>query len=192
MSRTPFTRFAVAAAVTLAPALAPATANADEVTDTLNSALTAYEEGDIQYALEELEFAKQLMNAMKTDALVGYLPDAPAGWTREISTEMNAGMAMLGGGVSAEATYSNGTDDITITIMADSPMAAMMGGLISNAGVMGFEIKRVGREKFVNQDGELTGLVDNRILVQASGGDIDTQLMLLELMDLKALKDFGE
>ena len=33
-------------------------AAADEITDTLQSALDAYETGDVQYALEELDYAR--------------------------------------------------------------------------------------------------------------------------------------
>jgi len=167
-------------------------ATADEVSDTLNSALSAYAEGDIQYALEELEFAKQLLSAMKTDALAGFLPEAPAGYEREVSTEGSAGMAMIGGGSVAEATYSNGSDDFTITIMADSPMMAMMGGMIANAGVMGLEVKRVGRQKFAVQDGDLMGLIGGRIMVQASGDDLDFLVEVLKTMDFKTLKNFGQ
>ena len=35
---------------------------ADEITDTLQSAIEAYEDGDVQYALDELEIAKQKLN----------------------------------------------------------------------------------------------------------------------------------
>ncbi|WP_287187034.1 hypothetical protein [Rhodovulum sp.] len=45
-------------------ALAPAPALADEVVDTLNSAIAAYEAGDVKYALEELAYARQKMQAV--------------------------------------------------------------------------------------------------------------------------------
>jgi len=176
---------------TLALIAFAAPAAADEVSDTLSSALQAYEEGDITYALEELDYAKQLMQAMKTDALAGFLPEAPDGWSREVSSEMSSGLAMLGGGVGAEATYSNDIDSFTITLMANNPMVSAFGGMISNAGLMGGKLVRVGREKFLDQDGELTGLIDNRILIQASGADVDTMMPVLEAIDFKALKDFG-
>ncbi len=95
---------------------------ADEISDTLQSALDAYEEGDAQYALEELDYARQLLLALKTDALVEFLPAAPDGWTREVNTEMNTGLAMMGGGTGAEATYEGDGQRVTITIMADNPM----------------------------------------------------------------------
>ena len=164
---------------------------ADDVTEALETALEAYEEGDTSYALEELEYAKQLMMAMKADDLVGFLPEAPEGWSREVNTEMNAGLAMMGGGTGAEATYEGDGGRVTITLMADHPMVAGMAGMISNAGMLGAKIERVGREKFMVNDGEISGLIDNRILVQASGGDVPMMLEMLESMDFKALADFG-
>lgn len=167
------------------------TAQADDITEALQSALEAYEDGDTQYALEELEYAKQLLQALKTDALVEFLPEAPDGWSREVNTEMNAGLAFMGGGTGAEATYSGDGQSITITVMADNPMVAGMAGMIGNAGLMGAKIERVGRQKFMVMDSEINGLVDNRILVKASGGDVDMMLELLETMDFRALGKFG-
>lgn len=164
---------------------------ADEITEALQNAIEAYEEGDAQYALEELEYAKQLLMAQKTDALVEFLPAAPDGWTREVNTEMNAGLAMMGGGTGAEATYEGEGQRITVTIMADNPMVSGMAGMIANAGLMGAKIERVGREKFMVKDGEATGLVDKRIMVKAEGGEIATMLELLETMDFRGLKRFG-
>ncbi|MCI2400741.1 hypothetical protein [Aliiroseovarius subalbicans] len=172
-------------------ALTAVSAQADDVTDTLNSALTAYEEGDIQYALEELEYAKQLLSEMKTAELTAYLPEAPDGWTREISEDGNAGMSFLGGGIGAEARYSNGDESFDISITADNPMVAAMASMIGNAALMGAKIERVGREKFMNQDGDLTGLVDNRIMIQASGTAVEVMIPVLKTIDYKGLEDFG-
>ncbi|MEQ9259362.1 MAG: hypothetical protein RIG84_09695 [Roseovarius sp.] len=164
---------------------------ADDIKDALESALQAYEEGDTQYAIEELDYAKQLLLAMKTDALVEFLPAAPEGWTREVNTEMNAGLSMMGGGTGAEATYEGDGQRITVTIMADNPMVTGMAGMISNAAMLGGKIERVGREKFMVKDGEINGLIDKRILVKAAGGDEATMLGMLESMDFRGLGDFG-
>ena len=172
-------------------AMSVSTAQADDITEALESAMQAYEDGDTQYALEELEFAKQLLQAMKTDELVQFLPDAPDGWSREVNTEMNAGLAFMGGGSGAEATYDGDGQSITITMMADNPMVAGMAGMIGNAGLMGAQVERLGRQKFMIMEGEISGLVDNRILIQASGGDVDDMLELLETMDFRALGKFG-
>ncbi len=175
----------------MAAPLSATLAMADDIKEAIESALSAYEEGDTQYALEELEFAKQLLLAIKTDALVEFLPEAPEGWSREINTEMNAGLAFMGGGTGAEATYEGDGQSITLTLMADNPMVAGMAGMITNATLIGAKIERVGREKFMVHDGEINGLIDKRILVKASGGDVDVMLGLLEQMDFRALGKFG-
>jgi hypothetical protein len=165
---------------------------ADEVTDTLSSALQAYEDGDIKYAIEELDYAKQLLQAMSAQELTSFLPEPPEGWTREIGeSDMNAGLAFLGGGSAAEASYTDGTERGTLSIMADNPMVAMFGGMISNAAIMGLKTHRVGREKFLYDDGELTGLIDGRIIVQASGAEPEVMIPILEAIDFNALNDFG-
>ncbi len=105
---------------------------------------------------------------------------------------MNAGMALLGGGVGAEAKYTKGDETFSVSIMADSPMIAMFGGMLSSAGLLGMRLERVGREKFLYDDGDLTGLIDNRILVQASGTDKQVMIDTLAQMDFKALEDFGD
>ncbi|WP_254870069.1 hypothetical protein [Celeribacter sp. HF31] len=167
-------------------------AMADDVTDTLQSALKAYEDGDVTYALEELDYAKQLLQEMQTGALADFLPAAPEGWTAEEDTDTVAGFAMMGGGTAAAQSYTNETgDSFTISIVVDSPMIAMMGGMISNAGAMGMKTVRVGREKFLENEGDLTALVEGRVLVQASGEPRDVVLPLLESIDYRALGRFG-
>lgn len=168
-------------------------AQADDVSDTIQSALDAYNEGDIKYATEELAYAQQLLKAMKSDSLSAYLPDAPEGWTRTIDTEMANGMSMMGGGVGTKAEYSNGSSSFSITMMADNPMVAAMGGMFGNTAMMAAMGKmiRVKREKFVDQNGEMSALIDNRVLVQASGADTEIMIPVLETMDFRALGAFG-
>lgn len=166
-------------------------AQADDITDALDSARQAYADGDVKYALEELDYARQLLSALNTEALTGFLPQAPDGWTRTVNTEINASLGMMGGGTGAEAEYSGPGDSFTVTIMADNPMVGAMAGVLANAAMMGLKVERVGREKFAFQDGEFTGLIDSRILVKASGGDRDMMLDALKTMDFRGLKDFG-
>lgn len=184
-------RLIAAAALVVLPGMP---ALADDVTETLQSAIDAYEAGDVQYALEEIAYAQQLLQAMKAEGLTAFLPPAPEGWTREIDTEVNQGLAMMGGGTGAEATYSGDGHDFTVTLMADNPMVGAMAAMFANPMLMGStgKIVRVGRQKFVNQDGEMTGLVDNRILVSASGAAPEVMLPVLETIDYEALAGFGE
>lgn len=166
-------------------------AQADEVSDTLESALQAYNEGDIKYALEELEYAKQLIGALKTNALESYLPAAPDGWTREIDNAVAVGMALFGGSVGVGAVYTSDSGRFTINIMVDNPMVGAMSGMISNAGLLGAKLERVGRMKYLNQDGELSGVINNRIVVQASGAPAEVMIPFLEQIDVRELGNFG-
>ena len=104
---------------------------------------------------------------------------------------MPAARSSFTSGTGAEADYSSDSGSFTITLMADNPMVAGMAAALGNAGAMGAKIERVGREKFMVQDSEITGLIDKRILVQAKGDDIDMMLDLLKSMDFKSLADFG-
>lgn len=175
----------------IALALSSAPVFADDISDTIQSALEAYNDGDNAYALEELAYATQLLKAMKADELSAFLPPAPDGWTKEIDEDIATGMAALGGGSGAAAEYSSGNDYVTITLMADSPMVASMGAMIANPILTGGKLVRIGRNKFVDNDGELLGMINNRVMVQASGAEPEIMMPFLESIDFKALGNFG-
>lgn len=179
-------------ALLLGTATAATTARADEVSDTLESALSAYNEGDIQYALEELEFAKQLIMALKTDALSAFLPEAPNGWAREVNSEMNSSLASWAAAPGGPRRNTAWAISSFNHHHGRQPDDRGLCGMIGNAAVMGgAKLERVGRMKYMNQDGELSGLVDNRILIQAKGAPVEVMIPLLETIDVKALEDFG-
>ncbi|MFN3823269.1 MAG: hypothetical protein ACK4RN_04760 [Pseudorhodobacter sp.] len=169
-------------------------ARADQVADTIQSALEAYQAGDIQYAMEELAYAQQQLQAMKADSLSAFLPDAPDGWTRSVNTDMNAGLMMMGGGTGAEARYEGAGNSFTLTLTADNPMVASMGAMLGNATMMaqmGGKVERIGRQRFLNQNDSLSGLVGNRVLVQAQGGEVADMMKVLEAIDFAGLEKFG-
>lgn len=184
------TRLFLTVALCLSIAL-PTVARADEFLETLDAARAAYEDGNIQDTLEELAYAQQLVREMKTEGLTAFLPEAPDGWAREVNTDMGAAMAMFGGGVGAEATYEGEGQRIKLTLMADNAMVQGFAGMLSGVGMIMGKRERIGGEKFMNQDGELTGMVDNRVLVQASGAPVDVMKPLLEQIDFDALAGFG-
>ncbi|ETX27773.1 hypothetical protein [Roseivivax isoporae] len=182
-----------AATVALVLALAPAPLLADEIADALTAAQEAYADGDIQYALDELDFARAKLLERKTDALGAWLPEAPEGWTREVDTDMNAGLAMMGGGVGAAASYAGPDgDSYKVTLMADNPMVASMSAMIAGASAMGMKVERIGRQRFAVQDGQMMALVGNRILVQIEGADAEAMRAVAERIDYDALATFGQ
>ena len=77
-------------------------------------ALEAYEEGDITVAREELDYAMKLLTDLKAQSLAGFLPAALPGWTRSDAEAEGGGMAMamLGGGTTAAATYTDGSQEM--------------------------------------------------------------------------------
>lgn len=182
-------------AATLGVALAAGPALADEFTDTLESALSAYRDGNVKDAGDDLAFATKLLGSMKSAELAKLLPAALPGWTRtENSDDEGAGigMAMLGGGTSAAATYSDGTNDVKITLLADSPMVSGLGAMITGVASMGGgKPIRIQRTEFSEHDGELQGVIDKKVMVSVSGSaTLDQKTAYLEKLDFKAISDY--
>lgn len=180
-------------AAALAACLMPAPAFADDITDALNAAIAAYEAGDIQDALEETAYATQLLNDLKSEGLEAFLPGPLPGWTREVSEEAAQGLGFMGGGSSAEADYTGPDGRFTIVMVADNPMVGAMAGLLGNATIMATmgRIERINGESFLNADNELSGLIDGRVLIQASGAPVEVMAEHLKQVDFEALAELG-
>lgn len=181
--------------VALAAGLAAAPVAADEFTDTLESAIKAYNDGDVAGAQQDVDYAGKLLGAMKAEGLAKFLPAAQDGWTREDQNadEASGMMAMLGGGTTTGATYkkADGTD-LTITLVANSPMvngiAAMVGGM---AGMGGGKPMRIQRTEFANNEGEIQGVVNGKVMISVTGSaSVEDKTAYLEAMDFKGLADF--
>ena len=102
-------------------------------------------------------------------------------------------MAMIGGGTTTGATYkkADGTE-MTITLVANSPMvsgiAAMIGGMASMGGGKPMRIERT---EFANNDGELQGVVDGKVMITVAGdATVEDKTAYLEAMDFKGLAEF--
>ncbi|MFO1106395.1 MAG: hypothetical protein U1E34_09845 [Amaricoccus sp.] len=181
-------------AAALAVALVSGPALADEFTDTLESALSAYRDGNVKDAGDDLAYATKLLGSMKSDTLAKLLPAALPGWTRAEGNDEDAGigMAMLGGGTSAAATYSDGTNDVKITLLADSPMVSGLGAMITGVASMGGgKPIRIQRTEFSEHDGELQGVIDKKVMVSVSGSaTLEQKTAYLEKLDFKAISAY--
>ncbi|WP_306131286.1 hypothetical protein [Roseivivax marinus] len=187
-----FVHFGAGAAL-LALLPVAASAQEDEITEALDAARSAYEDGDIQFAIDELDFARQRLLELKTDALERFLPEAPEGWSREIDTDMAQGLAFMGGGVGAGADYEGPDGEtVSMSLMADNPMVASMAGMIANAAMMGMTVERVGRQRIALQDDQAMALIGNRVLLQAEGAAPEVLMSLIEQVDFDALTGFGQ
>jgi hypothetical protein len=171
-------------------------AGADEFTDTLESALNAYADGDVDGARQDVDYAGKLLGSMKAQTLAKFLPEPLPGWTREPAAEGEDGtdfMGMFGGGTTAAATYMKGDDDLTITLVANSPVVSSVGAMISGLAGMATGTKplRIQRTEFHNDDGELQGVVGNKVMVSVGGSaPVEEKTAFLDAMDFKALADF--
>jgi hypothetical protein len=172
-----------------------AAAAADEFTDTLEGALEAYRAGDISAAQQDLEYAGKLLTAMKSETLAKFLPAAPAGWTREESADeadASGMMGMFGGGTAASATYRRGSDEMSLTLIANSPMITGMAGMLSGITAMGGgKPMRIQRTEFALNDEDLQGVVGGKVMVSVGGNaSVEDKTALIDSMDLAALAEF--
>lgn len=179
----------------LAILLASAPAMADEFTDTVTSALESYAKGDINAAREDLDYASKLLTAMKSEALAKYLPAPLAGWTQQDASdsgEASGFMGMLGGGTTTSATYLKDGKQVTVTLLADSPMLSGMAAMISGiASMNGSKPMRIQRTEFSDNEGDLQGVVGGKVMVTV-GGDaaLEDKTAYIEAMDLDKLGAF--
>lgn len=172
-----------AAAIVSGPALA------DEVTDSLQGAIAAYEDGDLQYALEELTYAHQLVLELRQEALNAFLPDAPDGMEKQMQEGYGGQMGLM-----ANANYRGQQGNISLQIMMDNPQVAQMVAMFSNPQQLAGQGKlvRIGREKFIQQgNNQYFGVINNRVMVRVSGNPPEQLLEMLKSMDLKGLADFA-
>lgn len=181
-------------AAALAVALVSGPALADEFTDTMESALSAYRDGNVKDAGDDLAYATKLLGSMKSDALAKLLPAALPGWTKAENSDEDAGigMAMLGGGTSAAATYSDGTNEVKITLLANSPMVSGLGAMITGVASMGGgKPIRIQRTEFSEHDGELQGVIDKKVMVSVSGSaTLEQKTAYLKKLDFKAISAY--
>lgn len=170
------------------------TATADEVEEALQFALEAYQAGDIKTAREEVDFASQLLQQMKTAELADYLPAAMDGWSMQVSNDPSAAAF---GAASAQGTYmmdGGQGQQVTVQIMAGGQLVTSMAAMFGNAAILGTmgTVKRIARQKaVVTPDGDVQALIDNRIMIQIGGSaPIETKEAYFAAIDFRSLEDF--
>ena len=154
------------------------TAFADDVTSSIQQALADYKAGNKKEALENLDYAAQLIRQARSEGIGTVLPQPLAGWRGEDTETHAVGAAMFGGGNGAERRYTKGNASITISIMADSPMVQSLSMMFTNpmfAGAGGGKLMKVqGRKAILNfrpssSDGQLQMIIKDRVLVTVDG-----------------------
>lgn len=173
----------------------PVAAHADAVSDALDAAVAAYADGDLNGTSAQISTAGKELAKLQSGLLLAVFPAAPDGWTRSENTDMAEGMAMLGGGAGAEVTYTDASGNgVAVSAYADSGMVQTFAGILANPAMMAMmgKVVQINGVDFLEQEGNATmALVDNRVLLQASGDPARAQ-EILGLFDLTALAAFDK
>ena len=176
---------------------------ADEILDSINEAIEAYKEKEYGEAAESLDYAKQLIQQLRSESIMKFLPEALPGW--ESKTAETQSMGMLGGmsGVQKEywkpGTGDQGRKRITINIMAESPVMQGMMAMFNPAyaGAQGGKLQKIKRNKAIvkyspdSRSGEANVLVKKSYIVSIKGNSVDKKDLMdyAEAVDYKGLKD---
>ena len=172
----------------------------DDVINSINEGAEYYKNGEYGEAASSLNYAVQLIQQKKGEALAGLLPEPLDGWTAEEVQSQAAGAAMFGGGITAEREYRKDNSYITIKIMTDSPMLQGVMMMFSNpmfATADGGKMERIGKQKAIvkytpaDKSGDLQMVVSNRFLVTVEGNDISREELLeyAKAIDFKKMAD---
>lgn len=176
---------------------------ADEVSDQIDAAKKAYEAGELRTAVDTLNFAVAKIQEQMTANLLKLLPEPLAGWTADAPESQSGGMAAMITGTTLSRRYTR-TDDgaeVTINLMADSPMMPMLTMAMSmplvmqsNQDMKTYSYK--GNRGMVEHaadstDYEVTLMVGNRLVIQGQGSKLsDTKPIeaYLDQLDLDAIQ----
>ncbi len=157
---------------------------ADDVTDTIGEALKSYESGEFSTAVEDLNYALELIKQKKSEGLQTYLPEPLEGWTAKDATSQTAGAGMFGGGLATERTYKKDKSKVKVQIMADSPVLQGMMGLFTNpmfATSDGGKLERINRQKAIvkydkeREKGDIKIVVAKRFMITVEGTKVSRE-----------------
>ena len=102
-------------------------------------------------------------------------------------------MAMFGGGTAAGGDLPpRATDEMTITLSPTRRWSAASRRCSAGIAAMGGgKPMRIQRTEFANNEGELQGVVDGKVMVSVAGdATVEDKTAYLEAMDFKGLAGF--
>lgn len=167
---------------------------ADDVSDALAAAQTAYEAGDVKGTAAQVALAQAGLRAQQNTRLAVYLPEAPAGYTREIVTEFAEGFGMFGGGAGAQARYTTEGGTFTLDLIADNELVTSMAGMFATPETLAMmgKVVKAGDALILDQEQNLTSLVGGRVMVTATGMTSAEMLPVVQAMDFAGLAEFDK
>ncbi|RKT46207.1 hypothetical protein [Thiocapsa rosea] len=184
-------------------ALTLGTAAADEVTDQMDAAKQAYAAGELRTAAETLNAAAEAIRAQITASLLTLFPPPLDGWVADEAQSQSGGLASMLTGTHLSRRYVREDNaEVSLTLMADSPMMPMLTMAISmpfmmqaNEDLKTYSLK--GERGMMehtpgSQTYKVTLMVGNRLLVQGEGSGLADSAPLeqyLEALDLVAIQN---
>lgn len=192
------TIIALATALTLSGA-----ARADEVSEQIEAAQQAYESGELRSAVDTLNFAVAKIQEQMTAKILELLPNPLDGWTADAAQSQTGGMAAMITGTTLSRRYTREEDgaEITLNLMADSPMMPMLTMAMSMPFVMqsnqdmktySFKGHRGMVEHAADSsEYEITLMIGSRLVIQGEGSklaDIKPIEAYFEQLDLDAIQ----
>lgn len=167
---------------------------ADEVVDSINEAVTFYGEGRYTDAVSSLDYASQLIRQKRSEMLKELLPEPLPEWSADRASSESAGLAVLGGILSAKRVYQKGPSRVSIEI-TDSPalqsiMVLFRNLMLNTSG--GGRLKRIGGQKAMikytpeTREGDITVMVKDKCMVSVKGENVSEQ----DLMDYTSAVDY--
>ncbi len=160
--------------------------------------LTVVEEMEASYAdedygdvKEDLDYLQQIVAQKRLALLATFLPEPLDGWTAADIQNTNAGA--FGGGLNASRQYSMDSQQVTISIVVDSPVLNQLGALMTNpsfAQASGATLIRINGEQFIAQEGNLRAPLGAKLLTLEGSATQDQKVAYAETLDLEGIEDF--
>ena len=170
---------------------------ADDVLDTIDDAVSAYKSGNYSQAVEDLNYAAELIRQKKGENLKNYLPAPLNGWKASEAETQTASTAMMGGGTVVKRSYTKGDSRIEVQIITDSPMMQTVAMMIGNPMFMGGGGKmiRINRQKAIieydkqSRSGQIQMVAGEKYLIIVSGDNVteDDLKAYAKAIDVKKL-----
>ncbi len=166
----------------------------------MEQAIKQYKAGDYAGAVNNLDYASQLIRQKKSEGLVTVLPSPLEGWKAGEPQAQAVGAAMLGGGTTVSRDYTKGESTVTVSIVTDSPLMQSMMMMLNTpmfAGASGGKLQTINGERAIvnytksQQNGDINIVVNNRFLVTVQGNNASLEDMIsyAKAIDMKKLKE---
>ena len=174
-------------ALALAVGVHVAAARADEITDQVHQAMDAYGRQEFATAITGLQTALNLLRQARAAAYKTLLPAPPADWKADPPDVIATGAAAMLVGDGASRKYHHLDQAVTVSIVADSPMIAVVSALATSgmAAVAGVQTVMIKNQPvfYMSNDNAYTAVVAGHVVVRVEGGQTVRESDLRKFLD---------